>query len=130
MIRRPPRSTPLYSSAASDVYKRQVTRGRAPSEVNAPAGYGPRAQAIMVYLFMGQFLSRERTAHALSALFGAPLSPATVAAAPTRAAGDLVPFLSQVSTQIAAAVAHFDETGLRCEGRLAWMHSASTDKFA
>ena len=24
MIRRPPRSTPLYSSAASDVYKRQV----------------------------------------------------------------------------------------------------------
>eukprot|EP00826_Nyctotherus_ovalis_P001078 TRINITY_DN10126_c0_g1_i15.p1 TRINITY_DN10126_c0_g1~~TRINITY_DN10126_c0_g1_i15.p1 ORF type:complete len:105 (-),score=12.51 TRINITY_DN10126_c0_g1_i15:53-346(-) len=25
MIRRPPRSTPLYSSAASDVYKRQPT---------------------------------------------------------------------------------------------------------
>eukprot|EP00826_Nyctotherus_ovalis_P065105 TRINITY_DN9561_c0_g3_i6.p1 TRINITY_DN9561_c0_g3~~TRINITY_DN9561_c0_g3_i6.p1 ORF type:complete len:124 (-),score=30.49 TRINITY_DN9561_c0_g3_i6:1035-1382(-) len=25
MIRRPPRSTPLYSSAASDVYKRQVS---------------------------------------------------------------------------------------------------------
>ena len=24
MIRRPPRSTPLYSSAASDVYKRQL----------------------------------------------------------------------------------------------------------
>ena len=24
MIRRPPRSTPLYSSAASDVYKRQT----------------------------------------------------------------------------------------------------------
>ena len=24
MIRRPPRSTPLYSSAASDVYKRQI----------------------------------------------------------------------------------------------------------
>ena len=27
MIRRPPRSTPLYSSAASDVYKRQVYKG-------------------------------------------------------------------------------------------------------
>src|SRR5660398_331971 len=27
MIRRPPRSTPLYSSAASDVYKRQVRAG-------------------------------------------------------------------------------------------------------
>src|SRR5660398_329033 len=37
MIPRPPRSTPLYSSAASDVYKRQVflytdgTAGRSPS---------------------------------------------------------------------------------------------------
>src|SRR5674476_301014 len=29
MIRRPPRSTPLYSSAASDVYKRQVSVSRA-----------------------------------------------------------------------------------------------------
>ena len=28
MIRRPPRSTPLYSSAASDVYKRQTDVGR------------------------------------------------------------------------------------------------------
>ena len=27
MIRRPPRSTPLYSSAASDVYKRQNQKG-------------------------------------------------------------------------------------------------------
>src|SRR5674476_180009 len=28
MIRRPPRSTPLYSSAASDVYKRQAVAAR------------------------------------------------------------------------------------------------------
>jgi transposase len=108
-----------------------VTHGRAPAEVNAPVQYGPRAQAIMVYLFMGQFLSRERTAHALSDLFGAPVCPATVAAATTRAADTLAPFLSQVSAQIAAAaVAHFDETGLRCEGRLAWLHSASTEKYS
>src|SRR5450759_5947533 len=30
MIRRPPRSTPCYSSAASDVYKRQISAHRAP----------------------------------------------------------------------------------------------------
>src|SRR5674476_156590 len=43
MIRRPPRSTPLYSSAASDVYKRQVEHvtlilaeggGRKPNRIN------------------------------------------------------------------------------------------------
>ena len=37
MIRRPPRSTPLYSSAASDVYKRQVKNSEPSSvkEVNS-----------------------------------------------------------------------------------------------
>src|SRR5660397_123567 len=40
MIRRPPRSTPLYSSAASDVYKRQtpLRPARAPSEGARPRG--------------------------------------------------------------------------------------------
>src|SRR5674476_6499 len=43
MIRRPPRSTPLYSSAASDVYKRQVPdqlgdAGREPEGVKDDAG--------------------------------------------------------------------------------------------
>src|SRR5660397_256517 len=32
MIRRPPRSTPLYSSAASDVYKRQPLYGPMPAK--------------------------------------------------------------------------------------------------
>src|SRR5660397_286373 len=37
MIRRPPRSTPLYSSAASDVYKRQVPqRPRGPQPQRLP----------------------------------------------------------------------------------------------
>ena len=37
MIRRPPRSTPLYSSAASDVYKRQEAE-RALRDIIAPYG--------------------------------------------------------------------------------------------
>ena len=108
-----------------------VTRRQGPDQVNAPAAYGPVARSVMVYLLMGQFLSRGRTADDLSELFGAPVSAATVAAATTRAADDLAPFLSLVTEQIvAAAVAHFDETGLRCQGRQAWLHSAFTDTFA
>src|SRR5660398_268970 len=37
MIRRPPRSTPLYSSAASDVYKRQVHELSPPNYIHADA---------------------------------------------------------------------------------------------
>jgi transposase len=104
-----------------------VTCGNPPEQVGAPVQYGPRAAAVMIYLFHGQFLSKTRTARALSELFGAPVSAATVAAATTRAAGDLGPFLRLVTEKITASdVVHFDETGMRCEGRLAWLHSAST----
>lgn len=108
-----------------------VTCGEPPELVTAPVQYGPRAAAVMIYLFHGQFLSKARTARALSELFGAPVSAATVAAATARAAGDLGPFLRLVTEQITGAgVVHFDETSLRCEGRLAWLHSASTEKFS
>ena len=40
MIRRPPRATPLYSSAASDVYKRQVL-GHIQQEDLPFGGVGP-----------------------------------------------------------------------------------------
>eukprot|EP00826_Nyctotherus_ovalis_P038659 TRINITY_DN3635_c0_g1_i13.p2 TRINITY_DN3635_c0_g1~~TRINITY_DN3635_c0_g1_i13.p2 ORF type:complete len:104 (+),score=18.21 TRINITY_DN3635_c0_g1_i13:23-313(+) len=40
MIRRPPRSTPLYSSAASDVYKRQLPNEKGMEYLMAiPLGY-------------------------------------------------------------------------------------------
>ncbi|CAN5175893.1 hypothetical protein BH11ACT1_BH11ACT1_27710 [soil metagenome] len=107
-----------------------ITRGPAPDQVTAPVQYGPVTSAIMVYLFHGQFLSRGRTADALSELFNAPVCPATVAAATTRAAAGLGPFLQVVATSLAGApVLHVDETGLRCQGHLAWLHSASTDAF-
>ena len=87
--------------------------------------------AIIVYLFMGQFLSKKRTAQALAELFGIPVSDGTVAAVTARAAGDLDEFLAQVNARLRAApVVNFDETGLRCEGRNAWLHSASTPKWS
>ena len=47
MIRRPPRSTPLYSSAASDVYKRQSHPSKqGPAEDISPASQGGLAAEI------------------------------------------------------------------------------------
>ena len=40
MIRRPPRSTPLYSSAASDVYKRQMINDFIKNEIIPHFEYG------------------------------------------------------------------------------------------
>ena len=76
--------------------------------------YGPRIAAIIVYLYAGQFLSKERTTQALAELFGIPLSSGTVAGITARAAGRLAGFLERAREQIAASeVAGFDETGFR-----------------
>jgi transposase len=107
-----------------------TTTAEAPAGVNAPVQYGPRIKAIMVYLYMGQYLSKHRTAVALSELFGTPVSDGTVSAATARAATDLDGFREAVTAKIAEAeVAHFDETGFRADGKLHWLHSASTAMF-
>jgi transposase len=102
----------------------------APRGAEGPVQYGPRIAAVIVYLYAGQFLSKERTAVALAELFGIPLSPGTVAALTARTAGRLDGFLEQVRRGITASdVAGFDETGFRVEGRLAWVHCARTGKY-
>jgi len=107
-----------------------TTCGSAPETVAAPVQYGPRITAIVVYLYVGQFLSKKRTAAALAELFGTPVSDATVARMTARAADGLDGFLSQVGDRIAAAeAAGFDETGLRVAGKLAWVHCARTDRY-
>ena len=109
----------------------KTTTADAPARASAPVQYGPVMCAVVIYLFMGQFLSKKRTAQAISELFGIPVSDGTVAAVTSKAAGDLTEFLAQVNARLKAApVVHFDETGLRCQGRNHWLHSASTPHFS
>lgn len=104
------------------------TSAVAPPEAVAPIVYGPRLAGIGVYLLHGQFLSVSRTAAALKDLFGVPVAAGTVAGWVKRTAlGIIDKVLPVIAGRIAAApVAHFDETGMRTAGRLAWLHSAST----
>jgi transposase len=107
-----------------------TTCGAAPDGVTAPTQYGPRITAIILYLYVGQFLSKNRTAQALAELFGTPVSEGTVAAVTKRAADGLEEFLTEVTDRIAESdVAGFDETGLRVAGELHWVHCARTGKY-
>ena len=106
------------------------TTGAAPPGAEGPVGYGPRIAAVIVYLYAGQFPSRQRTALALAELSGIPCSSGTVAALTARAARRLDGFLEHARGQVAASdVAGFDETGFRVEGRLAWVHCARTGTY-
>jgi transposase len=107
------------------------TKAQAPDGVTAPVQYGPRIMGAGVYLWHGQFLSRDRACQALSEMFGCAPSPGALAAAARKTAGLISPALKAVTGHLVKAeVAHFDETGFRTAGRLAWVHSASAGKFA
>jgi transposase len=108
---------------------RDGDQGRGACRGERAGEYGSRLAGVGVYLFHGQFLSKGRTAAALSDLFGADVAPGTVASWTARTAEVIADEVIPVITdRIAGAeVAHFDETGLRTAGKLAWMHSASTD---
>jgi transposase len=107
------------------------TKAQAPDGVNAPVQYGPRIMGTGICLRHGRFLSRDRACRALPDLFGCAPSPGALAAAAKKAAGFLAPALQAITRHlIACEVVHFDETGFRAAGKLAWVHSASAGKFA
>ena len=107
-----------------------LAKGRAPDGVAAPVQYGPRAAALGVYLWHGQFLSRDRACAAMADMFGCTPSPGTLAAMAKKTAGAIAPALDAIITAlIESEVPHFDETGFRVAGKLAWVHSASSGKF-
>ena len=104
------------------------TRGRAPDGVAAPVQYGPRPAALGVYLWHGQFLPRTGPAPRWRTC-SARAVPGRVAAM-TGSRRPLAPALDAIARALRdREVAHFDETGFRVAGRLAWVHSASTGKF-
>jgi transposase len=108
-----------------------ITAAPPPPGVTAPVQYGPRLTAIGAYLWHGQFLSRNRTCQAIGELFGVTVSPAAVTAMVTRVTAALGPALEAIRQAVTAApVAHFDETGFRVAGKLAWVHSASAGRHA
>ncbi len=98
-----------------------------PEGVNAPVQYGEGIKASAVYLKNYQYLPYDRTCELLNDFFGCPMSEGTLAniiAQSHELAADPVEKIKELVER--ATVAHFDETGSRVEGKLWWLHSAST----
>lgn len=103
------------------------TRAAFPPTVTAPVQYGPGVATLAVYLTQEQLLPLARTRAVLTEVFGCPVAEGTL----ERAIGDRHARLAAVEAAIkqgitAAAVAHFDETGVHLGGATAWLHVAST----
>lgn len=105
-----------------------VTAAAFPQSVSAPTQYGPGVRALITYLSVGHHLPVDRAARLLAECMGHPVATGTIMAAVAACADRLQGFTTEVRDQLRKApLAHFDETGARIEGRLHWMHSASTN---
>ena len=105
-----------------------ITSGDFPVGVTQPVQYGERLRGVGVYLQAYHLLPFARTSELLGDVFGVALSEGTLFTALHAASGRLEATEAAIQAGLrAAAVVHFDETGVRVEGKRAWLHSAGTD---
>ena len=101
-----------------------------PEEVKAPAQYGPRFKAQMVYFNEQHFIPFGRLTQVSEDLYGQPLSEATIAAANQRLYDNLVPFEQRLMDLLPVAlINHCDESGLRVNKSLHWLHVISNTRL-
>ena len=99
-----------------------------PPGVTQPVQYGPRIKAQAAYLNNYQLIPLARTCEMLGDFYGHTPAEALVLEANAAVVGGIESSLDTVKQQlIASDVVHFDESGLRVEGQLNWLHVASTD---
>ena len=92
--------------------------------------YGPNIQALAVHLTQGQLLPLARCCELLRSLYGLDISPATICAWIEDAAQRVMPSVEAMKESVqAAAVVGADESGLRVDSKLQWLHTAVTDKL-
>jgi transposase len=106
----------------------QVNKGVFPAHVTQPVQYGPRIQAQMVYLNQYHHIPVERTAEMMTDLYGQPVSNGTIVAASFQVAEQVAPINTAVKEHLVQTteVVHLDESGMRVEEKLYWVHVAST----
>ena len=102
--------------------------GAWPAGVNAPAQYGASVKAMAVHLNQHHLVPLARTAQLMQDLYGARLSQASIQSFAQEAAFALRPTVATIARAVQGGdVVHADETGIRIQGRLHWLHCAVTD---
>jgi transposase len=106
------------------------TAAEIPKGLHGPISYGPNLQSFALYSINAQFLPYDRSAQFISDWLNIPISSGTLFNFQERGAR----LLGQISEEIqekliASKVVHFDETGLRVNKKLHWVHSASNADF-
>lgn len=107
----------------------EVLRATFPEGVTQPVQYGERLSAVAAYLRNYGLLPYERTAELFEDLFSVPISVGTLVGL-NASCGHRLEGINELLRKhlIGAPVVCFDETGMSIEGKLNWLHVASTER--
>ena len=101
-----------------------------PAEAKTSAQYGSRIKSFLVSLNQYQLLPYERTVQLVEDLFSHTISQGTLYAWNTACFENLESTEENIRQAILASeVVHFDESGIRQQGKLHWLHAAGTDRL-
>ena len=104
-------------------------KGVFPDDVTQPVQYGPELQAVASYLSQYQMVPFKRLQELFNDLYQIPLSQGTLDSILDRGHAHLLEFEQQAKqVVISSELAHFDESGMRVDKQLHWLHVASTDQ--
>lgn len=105
----------------------ELNRAVFPENIRGPVQYGERVQPLTAYFAHQHFIPVNRVCQILDDIFGIAIAPGTCSNIDEKLFRQLESFQSSLKTYLLAAwVLHFDETGMRCEKKLHWVHVASS----
>ncbi|MGE5441125.1 MAG: IS66 family transposase [Bacteroidota bacterium] len=104
--------------------------GTYPPEVRAPVQYGNKIRAITVLLNNEYKMPYEKISQLFNDLFGYSINESTIVSSNEACSNNLTES-EQVIKQavIDSPVVHFDESGIRVDGKIRWLHNSSTEKY-
>jgi transposase len=106
------------------------TKAEFPPGVTAAVQYGPSVVARALYLHGYQLLPYARAAEAMRELFGCAMSAGTLSTAVRRCAAGLIETELKIKRGLRRSpVIHADETGLRVNRKLVYVHVASSARL-
>lgn len=107
-----------------------IQQGEFPDEVTAPVSYGKNIKGFALYLMYRHHIPVRRTVEICADLLALPVSTGTLMNWSHESYHRLEGFEEETKKALKNSyILHADETGLRCEGKLAWLHSTSTEKL-
>jgi len=136
MERRQVRDIPEPKGMEVDEYRAVVlccegcgtaTKAEFGPRVGAPVEYGPRTRALAVYMVVYQHVPYERVREWFKDCYGEEISVGTLVAMVAEAGARLEAPEGEIRELLKKApVLHLDETGGRVNGKLHWIHAATT----